>query len=99
MRSNNGFRDLVPYVFGGAMLVAAFAFAGHQLGRNAVASHNAGPDIEVPALASSPVVQKGSACLADGDSFELMGLNALRRQTVVTGGKGDMDVMAVGEAP
>jgi spore germination cell wall hydrolase CwlJ-like protein len=95
-QDQGGFRDLVPYVFGGAMLVAAFAFAGHQLGRNADA-HTAGPDIEVPAAQIASVVQKGSL-LAEGDSFELMGINALRRQTVMSDGKGDMAVMDTGEA-
>jgi spore germination cell wall hydrolase CwlJ-like protein len=91
-----GLSDVAPYIFGGAMLVAAFAFAGHQLGRNAVA-HNAGPDIDVPAeMQSSVAVQKGSL-LAEGDSFELMGLRALRRQTVMSDGKGDMIVMDAGE--
>jgi spore germination cell wall hydrolase CwlJ-like protein len=91
-----GFSDIAPYIFGGAMLVAAFAFAGHQLGRNAVA-HNAGPDIDVPAdMQSSQAVTKGSL-LVEGDSFELMGLRSLRRQTVMTDGKGDMIVTDAGE--
>jgi spore germination cell wall hydrolase CwlJ-like protein len=96
-QEKGGFRDLVPYVFGGAMLVAAFAFAGHQLGRDADA-HTAGPDIEVPAAMTSSVTAKGSL-LVEGDSFELMGLNALRRQTVMSDGKGDMAVLDAGEAP
>jgi spore germination cell wall hydrolase CwlJ-like protein len=97
VQEKGGFRDLAPYVFGGAMLVAAFAFAGHQLGRNADA-HTAGPDIEVPAAIPSTVTAKGSL-LAEGDSFELMGLNALRRQTVMSDGKGDMALMDAGAAP
>jgi hypothetical protein len=28
----SGLSDILPYVFGGAMLVAAFGFAGHQIG-------------------------------------------------------------------
>jgi spore germination cell wall hydrolase CwlJ-like protein len=97
VQEKGGFRDLAPYVFGGAMLVAAFAFAGHQLGRNADA-HTAGPDIEVLAAVPSAVTAKGSL-LAEGDSFELMGLNALRRQTVMSDGKGDMALMDAGAAP
>jgi spore germination cell wall hydrolase CwlJ-like protein len=95
-QDQNGFRDLVPYIFGGAMLVAAFAFAGHQLGRNADA-HTASPDIEVPAAQIASVVQKGSL-LVESDSFELMGLQTLRRQTVMSDGKGDMAMMDTGEA-
>jgi spore germination cell wall hydrolase CwlJ-like protein len=93
-----GFSDIAPYIFGGVMLVAAFAFAGHQLGRNAVA-HNAAPDIEVPAaIQSQQIAQKGSL-LPQGDNFQLMGLNSLRRQTVEATGKGDMVAMDAGEAP
>jgi spore germination cell wall hydrolase CwlJ-like protein len=95
-QTTSGFRDLVPYIFGGAMLVAAFAFAGHQLGRNADA-HTAGPDIQVPASHTASVVQKGSL-LVEGDNFTLMGLNALRRQTVMSDGKTDMAVLDLGEA-
>jgi hypothetical protein len=95
--ARGAFADILPYIFGGTMLVAAFAFAGHQLGRNAVA-HTAAPDIEVPSAQSQQIAQKGSLLL-DGDSFELMGLNALRRQTVLSEGKGDMILMDAGEAP
>jgi spore germination cell wall hydrolase CwlJ-like protein len=96
VQTRSGFQDLAPYIFGGAMLVAAFAFAGHQIGRNADA-HTAGPDIEVPAAKADSVVQKGSL-LVEGDNFEMMGLNALRRQTVMSDGKSDMMVMDAGEA-
>lgn len=96
-QERSGFRELVPYVFGGVMLVAAFAFAGHQLGRNADA-HTAVADIEVPASQPVAATQKGSL-LVEGDSFELMGLNALRRQTVMSDGKGDMALMDAGAAP
>lgn len=78
------------------MLVAAFAFAGHQLGRNADA-HTNGPDIQVPAAQTTSIAQKGSL-LAEGDSFALMGLSALRRQTVMSDGKGDMALTDLGEA-
>jgi spore germination cell wall hydrolase CwlJ-like protein len=100
VRKSGGFADIAPYIFGGSMLVAAFAFAGHQLGRNADA-HTAAPDIEVAAQIPTPAtnsIAKGSL-LAEGDSFELMGLNALRRQTVVLEGKGDMAALDAGEAP
>jgi spore germination cell wall hydrolase CwlJ-like protein len=100
VRKSGGFADIAPYIFGGTMLVAAFAFAGHQLGRNADA-HTAAPDIEVAAQIPTPAtnsIAKGSL-LVEGDSFELMGLNALRRQTVVLEGKGDMAALDAGESP
>lgn len=95
----SGLKDVAPYVFGGMMLVAAFAFAGHQIGQNASA-HNAGPDIQVPAATSqtAEISSKGSLLL-ENDSFEMIGLNQLRRQTVVSDGKGDMAVFDAGEAP
>jgi spore germination cell wall hydrolase CwlJ-like protein len=97
-RQSGGFKDVAPYIFGGAMLVAAFAFAGHQIGRNAVASP-VPADIEVPALSkTTQAVAKGSLLL-EGDNFELMGFNQLRRQTVVSDGKGDMAILDAGEAP
>lgn len=99
VRKSGGFSDIAPYIFGGTMLVAAFAFAGHQLGRSADA-RTAAPDIEVAAAApiqSSNAISK-SSLFAEGDSFELMGLNALRRQTVVLEGKGDLAEVDAGEA-
>lgn len=90
-------REYAPYVFGGAMLVAAFAFAGHEIGQNASAS-NAVADIEVPALQqTSTITQKGSL-LPQGDTFGLVGLNQLRRQTVMSDGKSDLDVLDPGQA-
>ncbi len=80
------------------MLVAAFAFAGHQMGRNAIA-HTANADIEVaaPTTQTTNAIAK-SSLLAEGDNFELLGLNVLRRQTVVMEGKGDMAILDAGEA-
>jgi spore germination cell wall hydrolase CwlJ-like protein len=93
-----------PYVFGGLMLIAAFAFAGNQLGRNASA-HNSGPDILVPAQQASLVPQqsmvldtKGSL-LPEGQTLESIGFAELRRQSVVSDGKGDLAILDPGEAP
>ncbi|MDE2445502.1 MAG: hypothetical protein KGO94_04930, partial [Alphaproteobacteria bacterium] len=40
MQPRSSVRDFVPMAFAGVMLVTAFAFAGHYIGRNADA-HNA----------------------------------------------------------
>jgi spore germination cell wall hydrolase CwlJ-like protein len=97
VRETSGLKDVAPYVFGGAMLVAAFAFAGHQLGRNALAS-TGGPDIEVPAaVQTTETIAKGSLLL-ETDSFELLAFNQLRRQTVMSDGKGDIAILDAGEA-
>jgi spore germination cell wall hydrolase CwlJ-like protein len=90
-----GLRDIGPYVFGGIMLVAAFSFAGHQLGRNAVA-HNAGPDIEVLATTQTEQIAKKGSLIAGDESFDSLGLRSLRRQTVQSDGKGDMALMDLG---
>jgi spore germination cell wall hydrolase CwlJ-like protein len=97
-RQAGALRDMAPYVFGGIMLVAAFAFAGHQIGRNAIASPNYA-DIEVPAATpTTDSVIKGSL-LPTGDNFESIGFSQLRRQVVMSDGKGDMAVLDAGEAP
>jgi spore germination cell wall hydrolase CwlJ-like protein len=97
-RETGGFKDIAPYIFGGAMLVAAFAFAGHQIGRNAIAS-TAPADIQVSAATQSTRSIAKSSLQMDGMNFELMGFNQLRRQTVMSDGKGDMAVLDAGEAP
>jgi spore germination cell wall hydrolase CwlJ-like protein len=94
---SGGLKDIAPYIFGGAMLIAAFGFAGHQIGRNASA-HTLTPDIEVIDTTQTNEVASKSNLLAEGDSIELLGLRQLRRQTVVVDGKGDMALMDAGEA-
>ena len=97
MRQKSMVQEYAPYVFGGLMLVASFAFAGHQIGRNALASA-AGPDILVPAEPQSSSIAEKSSLLVDDESFTMVGLNKLRRQTVVLDGKGDMVVLEPGES-
>jgi cell wall hydrolase len=82
-------REYGPFAFGGAMLVLAFAFAGHYMGQNAIA-HNAVPDEPFDAVVAptTPLVTKGSL-LPDGGSFDLVNLKVLEKQTVVSHGKGD----------
>lgn len=92
-----------PYVVGGLMLVAAFAFAGNQLGRNASA-HNAGPDIVVPAqqaslIPQSVVLETKGSLLPEGESAETIGFAELRHQSIVSDGKGDMAILDPGAAP
>ena len=58
-------------VFGGVMLVAAFAFAGHYMGQNAVA-HNVIPPDETWSSRVSPV-----------DQHHRQGLAAARGRTIL----------------
>jgi spore germination cell wall hydrolase CwlJ-like protein len=85
----------LPMLVVGAMLMAAFAFAGNLIGRNASA-HNAG-DEEMASAASigmmspmSDISTKGSL-LPEGESFATINVNTLRRQTVIADGKGDLE--------
>lgn len=79
----------VPYAFGGAMLVASFAFAGHYMGRNADA-HSLIEE-EPQTAAASPVstlIQKGSLMPSDA-TLDLVSLPIIREQEVVSTSKGD----------
>lgn len=79
----------VPYVFGGAMLVASFAFAGHYMGRNADA-HSLVAEPQEAAITSpvSTLIQKGSLMPSDA-TLDLINLPITREQEVVSLGKGD----------
>ncbi len=89
----------MPYFFGGTMLVAAFAFAGHQIGRNAVA-HTAVAEASLSTFtpATESIAEK-SSLFTDDQGFGLIGLDGLRRETVVADGKTDLLVTDPGEAP
>ena len=89
-------RDFVPMAFAGVMLVTAFAFAGHYIGRNADA-HNASVGDLVPlVMPTSALATKGSL-LPDGETFALLNMKTLRSQTVLVEGKGDLQEMALAE--
>lgn len=84
-----GIAEYVPYVFGGTMLVAAFAFAGHYMGQNASA-HNLSQneqwaDVISP---STAIFSKGSLLPAD-TSFEIINLKKADQQQVASLGKSD----------
>jgi spore germination cell wall hydrolase CwlJ-like protein len=84
-------RDLVPMAFAGVMLVTAFAFAGHYIGRNADA-HNATVEDNIPlVMPTSALATKGSL-LPEGETFALLNLKTLRSQTVLIDGKGDLAI-------
>lgn len=80
-----------PFAFGGLMLIAAFAFAGHYMGQNAIA-HNAGPE-DAPALVAptSMILTKGSL-LPEGENMDIVNLKVLEGQRVIASGKGDLDI-------
>ena len=91
MREESGgiIQEYAPFVFGGVMLIAAFAFAGNYMGQNAVA-HNLSSDEQTLNIISpvTNIIAKGSL-LPEGENFDIVNLNVLRKQTVVSFGKGD----------
>ena len=80
-------QEYAPFVFGGVMLIAAFAFAGSYMGQNAVA-HNLSADEPTLVSPVTNIIAKGSL-LPEGENFDIVNLNVLRKQTVVSLGKGD----------
>ena len=91
MREESGgiVQEYAPFVFGGVMLIAAFAFAGNYMGQNASA-HNLSSDEQALSIISpvTNIIAKGSL-LPEGENFDIVNLNVLRKQTVVSSGKGD----------
>lgn len=91
MREEGGgiVQEYAPFVFGGVMLIAAFAFAGNYMGQNAVA-HNLSSDEQASNIISpvTNIIAKGSL-LPEGENFDIVNLKVLRKQTVVGVGKGN----------
>ncbi len=90
----NGIMEYVPFVFAGVMLVAAFAFAGHYIGRNAQA-HNATMDEIQPLVVPTTALATKGSLLPEGETFALLGVNSLRKQSVILEGKGDLEIVNV----
>jgi spore germination cell wall hydrolase CwlJ-like protein len=93
-RKSNSLRDAVPLVCGGFMLVAAFAFAGHYIGRNADA-HNVTIDEIQPLVAPTTALSTKGSLLPDGESFAMLNAKLLRSQTVIVDGKGDLEITEI----
>jgi hypothetical protein len=95
-QSQTSITEYVPFVFAGLMLVTAFAFAGHYIGRNAIA-HNVGTDEVIPLVMPTTALATKGSLLPEGESFAIVNLNALRNQTVLIDGKGDLAITNVVE--
>ena len=82
-------QEYAPFVFGGILLIAAFAFAGNYMGQNAVA-HNVSPDEQTISIVApvTNIIAKGSL-LPEGENFDIVNLNVLHKQVVLSQGKGD----------
>ena len=91
--------DFVPMAFAGVMLVTAFAFAGHYIGRNADAHNAAVEDMAPLVMPTTALATKGSL-LPEGETFALLNMKILRGQTVLLDGKGDLqEIAAVAPVP
>ena len=81
--------DYLPMAVAGLMLVVAFAFAGHLIGRDASAHNSDFEDLATIVAPTSTLSTKGSL-LPDDQSVTSINYAALRRQTVISDGKGDL---------
>jgi spore germination cell wall hydrolase CwlJ-like protein len=91
-----GIMDVVPFVIAGVMLVAAFAFAGHYIGRNAQA-HNAMPQEIASLIAPTTVLATKGSLLPEGESLTTLLLQPMRTQPMILEGKGDLEINSVVE--
>lgn len=80
-------------IFGGAVLIAAFGFAGHFIGRTAVARNAVAVEASIlpKSELSSPVTKdvKGSLLL-DLASLDVVNVKVSREQVIMRAGKGDL---------
>ena len=92
----NGLREFVPFVFAGLMLVTAFAFAGHYIGRNASA-HNISIDEIQPLISPTSTLATKGSLLPENESFAIINMKHLRTQSVMLEGKGDLEDVGIME--
>ena len=93
--ARSGLREYVPFVFAGLMLVTAFAFAGHYIGRNASA-HNIVIDEIQPLISPTSALATKGSLLPEGDSIAIINMRLLRpQQSVLLEGKGDLEGLDV----
>jgi spore germination cell wall hydrolase CwlJ-like protein len=80
-----------PAIFGAAILIASFGFAGHIIGKNAVAHNAEVEDIQFLPVSNpeSNIATKGSL-LPEGMNFEIVNLKVAREQAIQLEGKGDL---------
>lgn len=76
VRRRSAIEEYAPMVFGGALLIASFAFAGHYMGQNADA-HVAPRSVELAVAPASEVSTKGSLLTELNDDHGLDTLNTL----------------------
>ena len=95
MQKRNRLLENLPVAIVGLMLILAFAFAGNIIGRNASAHNATGEELATMIAPTSMLSTKGpllpsASLLPAGETAADLNLNALRRQTVIADGKGDL---------
>lgn len=88
--ARSGLSEYMPFVFAGLMLVTAFAFAGHYIGRNAIANTVVSDEFQPLISPTSSLASKGSL-LPENESFAIINMKHLRTQSVMLEGKGDLE--------
>src|SRR5437868_3602072 len=80
----------IPYFFGGMMLVAAFAFAGHYMGENAVARGLPADETSsgIVSPATTTIIAKASLLPTD-TALDLASLPLTSQQEVMSTAKAD----------
>ena len=88
-QKRNALAEYGPMIFGGIVLVMAFAFAGHYMGQNAVA-HNAEPGEMLEAVTgpTSNILAKGSL-MPEPLNVRTVSRTSIAVQSVAVDGKGD----------
>jgi spore germination cell wall hydrolase CwlJ-like protein len=82
-------RDVIPFLFGGAVLVAGFALAGSYLGQNAVAHNVDTVEASMALVGPTTDIIAKSSLMPAGDSLSIANLSSLTQEAVVADGKGD----------
>jgi spore germination cell wall hydrolase CwlJ-like protein len=94
--SRGGLMEVVPFAIAGVMLVAAFAFAGHYIGRTAQA-HNATVDEIAPLVIPTTVLATKGSLLPEGQSLATLLVDPIRSEPMILEGKGDLQMIEVVE--
>jgi spore germination cell wall hydrolase CwlJ-like protein len=94
--SRGGIMEVVPFAIAGVMLVAAFAFAGHYIGRTAQA-HNATVDEVAPLVMPTTILATKGSLLPEGQSLATLLVDPIRSEPMILEGKGDLQMIEVVE--
>jgi spore germination cell wall hydrolase CwlJ-like protein len=82
-------RDIIPFMFGGVVLVAGFALAGSYLGQDAIAHNVDRAEASIAIVGpTTDIIAKGSLLPAN-ESLSMANFNSLTQEATVADGKVD----------